>query len=59
MPVLGGLDLGHTSSMSRRDNRSLQSYRDDDDAYDDDEKKRKKKKKKMSRFEESDDSDSD
>ena len=49
-----------TSSEKRKgDGANKGDVGDDDDAYDDDEKKRKKKKKKMSRFEESDDSDSD
>jgi len=48
-----------TSSEKRKGDGANKADGGDDDDSDEDEKKRKKKKKKMSRFEESDDSDSD
>jgi hypothetical protein len=57
--VLDAVKFATSSEKRKGDGANKGDVGDDDDAYDDDEKKRKKKKKKMSRFEESDDSDSD
>ena len=58
--VLDAVKFATSSEKRKGDGANKEDGGDDDDAYDDDEKKRKKKKKKkMSRFEESDDSDSD
>jgi len=57
--VLDAVKFATSSEKRKGDGANKGDGGDDDESDDDDEKKRKKKKKKMSRFEESDDSDSD